>query len=149
MKGTKTLLLSIALMAATALSTPAQASSTERFAHCMADSLNGKERKQLAGWIFFAMAAHPEISPYSQVTDEMRLQRDKEVGALITRLLTQDCPQQFVMAQKENPQSVEKAFEMLGQVAMQELMTNPAVGQALSSYSRFTDFSKINSLMAQ
>ncbi len=39
---------------------------------CFVDSLNGKERKQLATWIYFAVAAHPEMKPFSNISPQQR-----------------------------------------------------------------------------
>lgn len=125
------------------------ATSTQAFAGCMVDTLNGKERKSLAKWIFLSISAHPEISTYSNVTDKDKLDSDKYVGALITRLLTVDCPTELVNANKADPMAVQKAFELVGQVAMQELMSNEDTMRALTSYAQFTDQEKINSLLSQ
>ena len=59
----KNIILSISLLFAL-ISPSALYANTETaiFANCLVDALNGKERKQLAKWIFFGIAAHPTIS---------------------------------------------------------------------------------------
>lgn len=117
---------------------------------CMIDSLTGKERKKLAIWIFFGMTAHPEIMPYSNVTDENRTQLDQDTGALITRLLTEDCPAQTKEVMGEaNSLAMQSAFELVGRVAMQELMTNQEVARAMASFEQYMDKNKINALAVQ
>lgn len=114
---------------------------------CLADSLNGKERKILARWIFFGMAAHPEMSPYTDVPDQAIDEIDQLVGELLTRLMTVDCPQQARTAVKEEGNiAIETAFELVGKVAMQELMTNRDVGLTLGGFEKYVDQEKINSL---
>jgi len=112
------------------------------------DSLSGKERKELAKWIYFAMAAHPDITAYAKVTESDRLNTDKYIGSLITRLLVENCPAELNAAQKADPLAMKKAFELVGQVAMQELMTNGNVVSAISGYVRHADQKKISSVMA-
>ncbi|MUH73239.1 hypothetical protein [Psychrosphaera haliotis] len=121
--------------------------STQQFASCLVDNLNGKERKKLAKWIFFAMAAHPEIESFSNITANNYTNSDKAIGSLITRLLTENCSAEMKAAYKTNPQAIEQGFELVGQVAMQELMSNDKVMTAITSYSHFTDQSKINSIL--
>lgn len=46
----------VVLMTGTAVAGPA----SDALGVCMADFLNGKERKELGKWIFIGMSAHPE-----------------------------------------------------------------------------------------
>lgn len=141
-------ILMIALSFGVAISSPADAN-TQALAVCLTDSLNGKERKQLAKWVYFSMAAHPEMKPYSNIPVDVRSDMDKYMATLVTRLLVDDCASQLKIAQKEDPTSLQKAFELVGQVAMQEIMTNPDVMSAISSYARYLDRERINSILAE
>jgi hypothetical protein len=123
--------------------------SAQELGNCMVDSLNGKERKELAKWIFFAMAAHPEINSYSKATEQDITESDEFIGKLITRLLTDDCSTEFIAAVKIDPRNVEKAFGLVGQVAMQELMTNQNVTKAITNYIKYVDQDKLNSLVVE
>jgi hypothetical protein len=114
---------------------------------CMVDNLNGKERKSLAKWIFFAIGAHPDIKSYMQATPADMRASDEYVGSLITRLLTVDCPAPLKAAYAANPASLENAFGVVGEVAMQELMTNEDVNKTLTNYVHFTDTDKIDKLL--
>jgi hypothetical protein len=122
---------------------------TNQLGSCMVDALNGKERKQLARWIFFAIAAHPEISSFSNITQNDLDSTDEIIGKLITRLLVNDCPEELIAANRANPLAVQQSFELVGQVAVQELMNDKHVLQAVTNYSRYTDVEKINSLLAK
>jgi len=119
------------------------------FGSCMVDNLNGKERKQLAKWIFFAIAAHPEIKIYSNVSQKDVDSSDKYIGALITRLLTVDCPSQMKATYRIDPRAYEKAFELVGKMAMQELMSNKNVTKAITNYIQFADMEKLNKLLSE
>lgn len=125
------------------------ATPTEDLSTCLVDTLNGKERKELMKWIFFAMASHPEISPFSKVNSDDRESSDKLMGDLVTRLLTEDCPDEMKLAHASNPLAIEKAFEVVGQVAMQELMTNQQVNQSIANYSQYADTNKITSILTE
>jgi len=124
------------------------ANPTQVFGSCLVENLNGKEKKLLAKWIFFAIAAHPEIQSFSKITATDVTENDKYIGGLVTRLLADDCPVEMKAAYLINPQAIEQAFELVGQVAMQELMTNQAVTSSISSYINYTDQEKINNILS-
>lgn len=112
---------------------------------CLTDSLNGKERKKLAKWIYFGLSAHSTIKPYSTVSENDLEESDKYVGTLITRLLTENCPAQAKSAyDKGGAGAFEYAFGVVGQVAMQEIMAESNVSQALQSFENYLDKEKFN-----
>jgi hypothetical protein len=140
------LILSVAVLSAA----PAVAGPhADAMASCLADNTTGKERKDLARWIFAAMAAHPEMRDLSSSTPATREKISQSIGALITRLLTENCADQTKTAMaKEGSQSLQTAFGSLGQLAMQELMTNQDVNAAISEFERYVDSKKIEATLA-
>jgi len=131
------------------LALPAAAGpSADALSACLADNTNGKERKELAKWIFAGMAAHPEMQGLSTFTAAMRDESDRFVGALFTRLMTKDCFSQTQEAVKNEGSGTFKiAFGYLGQVAMQELMTNHDVETSLSGWEKYFDRQKFEAMM--
>ncbi|MCK5852616.1 hypothetical protein KAH27_06255 [bacterium] len=144
----KLVILTTILLSFTLFSIPAIAYS-QSLGTCLVDSLNGKERKQLAKWIYFAIAAHPEMKSFSNISGNDRITTDRYVGKLVTRLLVEDCSSSLVTAQKADPLALQKAFELVGQVAMQELMNNQEVTTAISSYANYADLNKISTLLGE
>ena len=122
---------------------------SDKLGNCMIDALNGKERKGLAKWIFLAISSHPEITIYSKASSEDIDNSDKYVGKIISRLLTVDCPAELTLANQRDPLAIRKAFELVGRVAMQELMSNQVTMQALTNYAKYTDQEKINALLTK
>lgn len=124
----------------------AQASQeAQQFGVCLTDSMNGKERKNLAKWIFLGMSSHSIIKPYANVTENDLESSNKYVGELITRLITEDCPKQANTASKAmGSAAFEQAFKVVGEVAMQELMTEPSVGKSLGAFEKYLDQEKFN-----
>ncbi|WP_440053439.1 hypothetical protein ACSLBF_10950 [Pseudoalteromonas sp. T1lg65] len=117
---------------------------TQQLGSCLVDSLNGKERKNLAKWIYFGMGAHPEIKDFMSASANTINESDKYVGKLITKILTEDCPKELVAAHQADPLAIQKAFELVGQAAMQELMSNQETMQALSNYATYVDQEKLS-----
>lgn len=138
----------IAALVFTQLSFPVHAN-TPAFATCMVDSLNGKERKILARWIYFSIAAHPEMQGFSNISSSTRDSTDQEVGKLVTRLLVEDCSNELVAAHKADPMAIERAFEIVGQVAMQEILNNRNVSDAAINYINYTDQNALNKLFTE
>lgn len=115
---------------------------------CMAESMTGKERKQVAQWLFFAMAKHPDMAKFSFITRSDEDKINQFVGTLITRLLTENCPAQTKRAvTEEGSVGMSNAFESLGRVAMQELLADKEVTGYFSGYEKFLDKEKLNALI--
>lgn len=144
MKTLKKLVLTLAvcLMAAPAFAGP----SVDSLLRCLADNTTGRDRKDLARWMFVAMAAHPEMHDLANVTPTTGDQVSQTVGALLTRLMTDTCRPQLQAAVKaEGREGVSAAFESLGKLAMQELMTNKEVRTALLGFDKYVDRKKLES----
>lgn len=145
----KKVIITILFIMGTVISLPASAENgAKTLGNCLVDSLNGKERKILARWIFLSMASHPDIKTYSKASATDVNNTDKVVGQLITRLLVDDCPSQLKSANKQDPLAVQKSFELVGKVAMQELMSNQNVMKAITNYAQYADIEKINAILA-
>jgi hypothetical protein len=122
---------------------------TDALSTCVADNTTGKDRKDLAQWVFVTMSAHPEIQPLSHVTDANRDELDRKLAALATRLVTESCLAEAKAAIKsEGPDSFKVAFAALGQLAMRELMTNPSVSEAFGRYVKYLDNAKFEKAFA-
>jgi len=119
----------------------------EQLGVCLTDSLTGKERKWLAQWMFFAQSRHPSLAGFATVSAEDIDETDRAVGKIITRLLTVDCASYMRAAHESSPLAMQFAFELVGRVAMAELMTSPEVLTFFGGHAKYTDMVKINELM--
>jgi hypothetical protein len=108
---------------------------------CLADSTSGKDRKDLAKWIFLAMAAHPEMKQYASDNAVTAAdQSSRTVAALVTRLLSDSCVNETRAVVKiGGSQSLQVAFSGLGQLAMQELMADKSVIESVGLFERYLD----------
>jgi hypothetical protein len=99
--------------------------------------------------VFFAVAAHPEMKQYlaegsAGAVDET----NKAVAATFTKLLTESCVGQARTAYAEGGgKAFELAFATLGQMAMQELMTDPAVNASMGGLQKYIDDEKIGNAL--
>jgi hypothetical protein len=125
------------------------ATSIETTSTCLTDSTSGRDRKEFVKWVYLAMSQHPEIKDLVGVTPELTEESNQNIGQLMTRLLTEDCPNEVRDMIKENgPSSMSKAFEVLGRVAMMELMSDPSVSSAMSKLDQYTDQERIRDALS-
>jgi hypothetical protein len=143
-------MLRLAIVAALlALSVPAHAQpQTDALRKCVADNTSGKDRKDLARWIFLAMAAHPEIKQYASATASTAADEASRVmGALVTRLLTEACANETrAIFKSGGTEALHVAFQNLGQLAMQELATEKSVTDSMGLFERYIDAQRFRDL---
>lgn len=151
--GVRILKILLFILVAGAIFSPVPASadpSSDLLGTCLTDSTSGKERKDLARWMFVAMAAHPELRGLSTVSGEAKQQADQSMGRLVTKLLTESCARETRTAiEKGGVNSLETAFGTLGKVAMQEIMTNPDVNASITAFEKYVDRKKLAAVMAK
>jgi hypothetical protein len=123
---------------------------TQQLSQCLADTTSGKDRKDLARWVFFGMASHPEIKQFTTPSAAgAEAETNKTIADLFTRLLAESCMRQAQAAFKEGgAKAIEIAFQTLGQLAMQELMTNPDVNASMASFEKSLDQNKLSKVFA-
>lgn len=137
----------VILMATAACPTVAQ-TATDSLGRCLADSTTGKERKDLARWLFTAMAAHPEIKAMSKVTEADVDQVTRSAAATFTKLIAETCAKETKAAVAEGgTAAIQAGFGVLGQMAMQELMSNPQVAAAIGGLEKHMDRAKVEAAL--
>lgn len=122
----------------------AQADAQQALSTCFADSTTGKERKEFARWVFLALAAHPEIQRETTVPAQSLDEADQAMAKTFMRLTTESCASQVRAAVEQGgAPAFQEAFRVLGELAMQELMSNQAVMQQLSGFEKYIDRDKL------
>ena len=107
---------------------------------CIVQNLSGKDRSDLARWVFLSMAVHPETRQFSNAGAQSREDVSRAVGVLFTRLMTDVCAKEMQEAARAGgPPVVPSAIQFLTQIGVQELMTNRDVLGTLSTFSQFAD----------
>lgn len=99
--------------------------------------------------MFLGMSAHPEIRSLTTAEAKTRTEPQIWIAGLVTRLLSENCAAQTRAAVKsEDSAGMMAALRSLGELAMQELMTNREVSGALSGYERYLDKKKLEAALA-
>ena len=117
---------------------------SDSLARCLADNTTGKDRKDLARWIFLAMSTHPDIGSAARVDPASIPSAQRTVAELATRLLAESCSRETAaVVEADGASGVGMAFEYLGKLAMQELMSNREVNASISGVDRYLDKNRI------
>jgi len=130
------------------ISNPAFADSySDAMATCLADSTTGKDRKDLARWMFAIMTLHPEVANIATISTEDREAAHKTAGLLLNRLLLDNCKKEFVASVKNDSDATKASFEALGRMAMQELMVDPNVAKGMTNFIKYIDLQSLRETM--
>ncbi len=121
---------------------------SDALGNCLVDSTTTAEKRALVRWIFAMAALHPGVQGGSTVTDEQRTAMSKEAARLIERLLTEACFTEARAAiQSEGQAAIRLSFQMLGQVAAQELFSHPKVADGLAEVGKYVNEKKFEKLV--
>jgi len=121
---------------------------TDALGQCLADNTTGKDRKNLAKWIFVGIAAHPEMKPIAAAAPKSVETAQRTAAELFTKLIGTSCVKEMrVVIKAEGADGARVAFEYLGKIAMQELMGNKEVSATIGGVERFIDQSKLDSVL--
>ncbi len=124
-----------------ALSTSAHAGPfNDKLAICLVKSTTQEDKLTLIRWIFAAMASHPGVKDLSEVSAGDGDKLNEQVADLFVSLLTDRCGVETREAVKyEGKGAIGTSFEVLGRVAMQELMSDGSVGTFMGGIDAHID----------
>jgi len=95
-------------------------------------------------WTFTALAAHPDLKAFSNVTPEQKDQLDQKLAQVLQRVIVEQCSAQTkAVIQAEGVKAVGEAFQQLGQNAGEDIVKDPAVKQQLQGTLRYIDLNKL------
>jgi len=136
--------LSLGLAALAAQAQPA----VDSFSKCLADSTTGKDRKDLARWLFVAMGSHPDMRTSATITASAPDDSSRTAGQLFTKLIAESCATQAQAAVRlVGPSAFQSAFGVLGGLAMQELMADKDVAASMALLQKYVDAEKVQSVL--
>jgi hypothetical protein len=117
---------------------------------CLVSATSAEDKNTLVKWVFSIASLHPALGSVSAVTGSQRSQMDREVAALFEALLTDRCKKQTQSALRyEGEKTIGTAFEVLGQAAMMELFSDPAVAKGLGAFTAHLDQKKLEALLGK
>lgn len=120
----------------------------ENFSKCLTESTTGRDRKDLAKWLFVAMGAHPELKAIAAIPTATAEESSKVAAQLFTKLITDSCAKEARTAvQVGGSAAFQAAFNVLGRLAMQELMADKDVAAGMSALEKYVDADRVRSAL--
>ncbi len=117
---------------------------------CLVAKTSPDDQTIFVEWIFSAMALHPAVQPLSNIPQSRRDELDSKASQLVMRLMTVDCRAQLVSALKyEGSSTIEVAFGVLGEAAMERLMSDPAVNKGMEQLGKGLDGAKLQAVFKE
>ena len=106
--------------------------------HCLAMKSSGQDRETLAKWMLGGLAGTPLSKGLVTLDPASKVQVDKDMARVFERLMTVDCLAEIqAIAKAGDTHGVERGFQTLGQIAMQDVMRDPAVGDSLGAVMNY------------
>lgn len=138
-------------LAALGSASPALASSqTDALSQCLVAHTNDADRVVFVRWTFTILSASPKVKDLAAIPVATRDALSADVGRLMSRLIITDCRAQTVAAIKsDGQQALGTGFQLVGQTAVQDLMTDPAVQKGLLSLLDGFDMKGLMSVMLE
>jgi hypothetical protein len=131
--------------------TPASADIyADDLSRCLVRSTSAEDRIAFTQWMFSAMSTNPNVAGLANVTTEQRASYSRTTALLMQRLLLEDCRAETIAAIRyEGEATIATSFEVVGRVAMTELMNDPAVAAELNGLGDSLDEARWEELMAE
>ena len=117
---------------------------TDEMSRCIVKKTTESDKTLFIKWIFAAMSSHPDVASMANISSQQKEELNKKAAEMIIELLTNRCKEECKQAVKyEGGDSFKASFELLGQVAMQGLMTHQQVVEYLSGLEKYFDEDKL------
>ncbi len=121
---------------------------TNNLSECLVDSTSRLDRLALVNWLYSAASFHPAVKSIASVSRDQLDTANKNSAELFVRLLTESCKEESERALKlEGHASIRDSFNVLGQVASEELFSDSEVLTAASGLDKYLDKQRLRGLV--
>lgn len=139
---TKSALLACALLGTTQFAVAGQA--VDQLSECLVKSTTAADKTTVLQWTFTALAQHPELKAFSQVSPEQKTALDKQFAQTLQRILTEQCSTQAqAVIKAEGIQAIGDSFQELGSITGEEILKTPEIKQQLNGVLKYIDLNKL------
>ncbi|KGT47353.1 MULTISPECIES: hypothetical protein [Acinetobacter] len=119
-------------------------STVDQLSDCLEKSTTAADKTTVMQWTFVALAAHPDLKAFSNVSAQHKESLNKNLAAVLQRILVEQCSAQTkAVIQAEGLEAVGNSFQALGRSTGEEILKNPEVNNQLKGVLRYVDMSKL------
>lgn len=116
----------------------------DQLSQCLVKSTTATDKTTVLQWTFAALATHPDLKAFAQVSDVQKEQLDRNFAAVVQRILVEQCSAQAkAVIQAEGVEGIGASFQELGQITGEEILKNPEIKQQLQGILRYVDLNKL------
>lgn len=116
----------------------------DQLSQCLVKSTTAADKTAVLQWTFSALAAHPDLKQYSNVSDAQKTQLDKNLAQVMQRILVEQCSTQTqAVIKADGLQAVGESFQELGSITGDEILKTPEIKQQLQGVLRYVDLNKL------
>lgn len=116
---------------------------------CFVRQTTPAERAGLVRWVFAMAALNPSVRDVASVSDAQRDRLNRDTAALVQHLLTASCRSQTTQAlRNEGLPALQRSFQTLAQVAIQELFGDARVAAGIAGMVPYLDLPSLLELGA-
>ena len=116
----------------------------DQLSACLQKSTTAQDKTTVLQWTYSALATHPDLKAFSNVTAEQRTALDQKLAQVLQRIIVEQCATQTkAVIHAEGLQAVGDSFQALGRSAGEEIIKNPEVNNQLKGVLRYVDLNKL------
>ena len=116
----------------------------DQLSDCLVKSTTATDKTAVLQWTFVALASHPDLKAFSNVTEAQKTQLDQNLATVLQRILVEQCATQTkAVIKAEGIQAVGNSFQELGRISGEEILKNPEVKAQLKGVIRYVDLNKL------
>lgn len=118
--------------------------SVDQLSQCLVKATTAADKTTVLQWTFTALASHPDLKSFAQVTEAQRNQLDQKFAQVAQRIIVQQCSTEArAVIQTEGLHAVGDSFQQLGRMTGEEIIKNSEVSQQLKGVIRYVDLNKL------
>ena len=115
-----------------------------QLSECLVKSTTAADKTTVLQWTFTALAQHPDLKKFSNVSTEQKTALDKNLAQTLQRILTEQCSTQAqAVIKTEGLQAVGESFQELGSITGEEILKTPEIKQQLNGVVKYIDLNKL------
>ena len=123
---------------------------TDEFSRCIVTKTTSQEKTDLVKWIYVTISFHPQLSDMSNLSSEDVEMVNIRVADYMTNVFAYKCNKELIEVIKyEGENSVVTAFELLGEIAISEIMVDEGVSIASEFFTQYLDESVIAEALSE
>jgi hypothetical protein len=112
----------------------------DNMAKCLVKAVSPEDRTLLVRWTYSVYSLHPDLASMPKVSTQQRNALARKAGVVFQRLILESCRSEAQQAvQNEAPHTLQYAYQILFNIGLNGLTTDPHVMEGVSSVGGYMD----------